>query len=69
MDGILLSRSGRGIETLNPRQMCNFAYALLLENKDQEERDTFLFELSMPLDPMEAADVMFSRMKTEGAPG
>jgi hypothetical protein len=58
----LLRRTGRGLEQLNPRQLCNYAYALLVENKNDEERDEFLMELYAPLDAGEQFSAAMARM-------
>ena len=40
---------------MNLRQLCNIAFAAAMENRDAEQREEFIFELSMPLDPMAQA--------------
>lgn len=47
----MLSKTGRGLHTLNPRQLCNLSFALQLEACDgKDEREEFLMDLKLPLD-------------------
>lgn len=68
IDGIILSRGGRGVGYLTPREVCNVAFAIHLDGMTAEERSEFLFELTLPLDPFEQYDAVTRRM-AEGAAG
>jgi hypothetical protein len=63
----MLSKSGRGVHTLNPRQACNLAYHLQLDGADNEvQRAEFLEELNAPLDPMEQYDLAMMQLRAGG---
>lgn len=56
--------TGRGLEALTVRQVCNIAYARLFDIKSragQDELDEWLEELAMPMDPWAQADAIWSK--------
>ena len=42
VEGHLIRRTGKGLDGLTPRQLCNVALSYVLENKDEYERDEML---------------------------
>jgi hypothetical protein len=56
-----LAKTGRGVEGMNPRQLCNLIFAVLLDAKDEEGREEFLEELRAPLDPWAQADAVWAK--------
>lgn len=60
----MLSKTGRGLHTLNPRQLCNLSFALQLEACDgKDEREEFLMDLKLPLDPGAQYDALMAQFK------
>jgi hypothetical protein len=55
LDGKLLLTTGRGIGALTPRQLCNLAYAQLLDGRDEEQREEFTEDLYLDYDPEDEA--------------
>ncbi len=65
LDGELLLRTGRGIESLNPRQLCNVVFARLMQDRDADQRKEIMEELTASLDPMEQADKVWKQLRME----
>lgn len=51
LDGNLLRTTGRGVESLTPRQLCNIVYSLRLDGLDEEQRAEFIDDLYLDFDP------------------
>jgi hypothetical protein len=67
---MLLSKTGRGLHELNPRQLCNYSFAIQLEACDgKDEREEFLMELSLPLDPGLQHDAIMAQFKRQTGQG
>ena len=56
-DGICLLRTGRSFEELNPRQICNFVYAAITDNKNKVE----VADIDLQLAPPEEKERMLAK--------
>lgn len=45
---MLIRQSGRGLEQLDARQLCNYVLALLLDGRDEDARWELLRDLESP---------------------
>lgn len=57
----MLLRAGRGLEGLDARQVCNVAFAVMMDGLDSKQREGLIEELRAPLDPMEQWDQVMNR--------
>jgi hypothetical protein len=65
IDGQLLRSSGRGIAGLTPREACNLMMAICLENREEEDRITFLEDLEFEGNAESEALALARKMMTE----
>lgn len=49
------------MEGLDARQVCNVAFAVMMDGLDPKQREEVLEELRAPLDPMEQWDQVMGR--------
>jgi hypothetical protein len=57
----MIRQSGRGADTLTPRQACNVAFSFLTEGANEEKRAEILNELNAEDDPWEHYAALFDQ--------
>jgi hypothetical protein len=66
-DGNFLRATGRGLTSMNAREACNLALAILLDGRNAEDRELFLEDLNYQGNPEAEALAMVRQMQRDKA--